>query len=68
MKKPPLLLPIENVIGGIDIELKVNDADGNPVNIASKMSQDKGRFGRLYLSAAMKDLGIDPAKKNPHVD
>ena len=32
------------------------DIAGNPVNIASKMSQDKGRFGRLYLSAAMKDL------------
>ena len=32
------------------------DIAGNPVNIASKMSQDKGEFGKLYLSEAMKKL------------
>jgi len=26
------------------------------VNIASKMAQDKGQFGKLYLSSTMKEL------------
>ncbi|PZV13536.1 MAG: family 3 adenylate cyclase [Pseudanabaena sp.] len=32
------------------------DIAGMPVNVASKMAQDKGEFGKLYLSAAMRDL------------
>lgn len=32
------------------------DIAGMPVNIASKISQDKGQFGNIYLSGAMKDL------------
>jgi class 3 adenylate cyclase len=32
------------------------DIAGMPVNIASKMAQDKGEYGKIYLSAAMKDL------------
>jgi class 3 adenylate cyclase len=32
------------------------DIAGSPVNVASKMAQDKGKFGKLYLSAAMRDL------------
>ncbi len=32
------------------------DIAGSPVNVASKMAQDKGEFGKLYLSAAMRDL------------
>jgi class 3 adenylate cyclase len=32
------------------------DIAGCPVNVASKMAQDKGEFGKLYLSAAMCDL------------
>jgi class 3 adenylate cyclase len=31
------------------------DIAGNPVNIASKMAQDKGRMGGLYLSPAVMD-------------
>jgi class 3 adenylate cyclase len=31
-----------------------NDIAGAPVNMASKMAQDKGRMGKLYLSAAVK--------------
>ena len=27
-----------------------------PVNMASKMAQDKGEFGKLYLSASLKDM------------
>ncbi|WP_286394925.1 hypothetical protein [Pseudanabaena mucicola] len=26
-----------------------------PVNLASKMAQDKGEFGKIYLSATFKD-------------
>jgi hypothetical protein len=37
-----------------DLPAGGKDIAGNPVNIASKMSQDKGAFGKLYLSAAMK--------------
>ncbi|MEE3718139.1 hypothetical protein V2H45_15470 [Tumidithrix elongata RA019] len=32
------------------------DIAGMPVNVASKMAQDKGKFGKLYLSAAMKEF------------
>ncbi|HEY9802358.1 MAG TPA: hypothetical protein V6D25_18500 [Leptolyngbyaceae cyanobacterium] len=32
------------------------DIAGNPVNVASKMAQDKGQFGKLYLSSTMKTL------------
>jgi class 3 adenylate cyclase len=42
------------------------DIAGSPVNVASKMAQDKGEFGKLYLSAAMRDLvdvsGFKPIK------
>jgi class 3 adenylate cyclase len=31
-----------------------SDIAGAPVNMASKMAQDKGRMGKLYLSAAVK--------------
>jgi class 3 adenylate cyclase len=39
-----------------DLPAGGKDIAGNPVNVASKMAQDKGAFGKLYLSAAMKDL------------
>jgi class 3 adenylate cyclase len=39
-----------------DLPAGGRDIAGNPVNVASKMAQDKGAFGRLYLSAAMKEL------------
>ncbi len=39
-----------------DLPAGGKDIAGNPVNVASKMSQDKGAFGKLYLSAAMKEL------------
>ncbi len=39
-----------------DLPAGGRDIAGNPVNIASKMSQDKGSFGKLYLSEAMKEL------------
>jgi class 3 adenylate cyclase len=32
------------------------DIAGNPVNVASKMAQDKGEFGKLYLSTSMRAL------------
>jgi class 3 adenylate cyclase len=32
------------------------DIAGSPVNVASKMAQDKGEFGKLYLSALIRDL------------
>jgi class 3 adenylate cyclase len=32
------------------------DIAGSPVNVASKMAQDKGEFGKLYLSASMRYL------------
>jgi len=37
-----------------DLPAGGKDIAGNPVNIASKMSQDKGAFGKMYLSSAMK--------------
>lgn len=42
-----LIFPLEN--GGKDIA-------GMPVNVASKMAQDKGEFGKLYLSESMKQF------------
>ncbi|MBD2525717.1 family 3 adenylate cyclase [Nostoc sp. FACHB-133] len=39
-----------------DLAVGGKDIAGNPVNIASKMAQDKGQFGKLYLSAGMKEL------------
>jgi len=39
-----------------DLPAGGKDIAGNPVNVASKMSQDKGAFGKLYLSAAMKEM------------
>ena len=38
-----------------------DDIAGNPVNIASKMAQDKGKPGKLYLSSSMK-THIDVSK------
>lgn len=39
-----------------DLPVGGKDIAGMPVNIASKMAQDKGEFGKLYLNAAMKEL------------
>lgn len=39
-----------------DLAVGGRDIAGNPVNVASKMAQDKGQFGKLYLSSAMKTL------------
>lgn len=39
-----------------DLSFGGKDIAGNPVNIASKMAQDKGQFGKLYLSSTMKEL------------
>ncbi len=38
-----------------DLSAGVGDIAGNPVNIASKMAQDKGKPGKLYLSSTMKE-------------
>jgi len=38
-----------------DLALGGKDIAGNPVNVASKMAQDKGQFGKFYLSSTMKD-------------
>jgi len=38
------------------LAIGTKDIAGMPVNIASKMAQDKGEFGKLYLSAALKDV------------
>lgn len=38
-----------------DLAVGGSDIAGNPVNIASKMAQDVGKSGKLYLSGAMKD-------------
>jgi class 3 adenylate cyclase len=32
------------------------DIAGSPINVASKMAQDKGKFGKLYLSSIIKTL------------
>ncbi len=39
------------------------DIAGMPVNIASKMAQDRGRWGKIYLSAAMHALVDAPGYK-----
>ncbi|TKC96366.1 family 3 adenylate cyclase [Polyangium fumosum] len=39
-----------------DLATGGRDIAGQPVNIASKMAQDKGTPGHIYLSHAMKDL------------
>ncbi|MCW5315867.1 family 3 adenylate cyclase [Nostoc sp. KVJ3] len=39
-----------------DLAVGGKDIAGNPVNIASKMAQDKGKFGKIYLSYSMKEL------------
>jgi len=39
-----------------NLAIGTKDIAGSPVNVASKMAQDKGKFGRLYLSAPMQDL------------
>ncbi|MEH2065041.1 MAG: adenylate/guanylate cyclase domain-containing protein [Nostoc sp.] len=39
-----------------DLALGGRDIAGNPVNVASKMAQDKGQFGKFYLSNTLKDF------------
>ncbi|MBN4003854.1 family 3 adenylate cyclase [Nostoc sp. LPT] len=39
-----------------DLSVGGKDIAGNPVNVASKMAQDKGQFGKLYLSSTMKEF------------
>ena len=39
-----------------DLSVASKDIAGMPVNVASKMAQDKGQFGKLYLSSTMKEL------------
>lgn len=39
-----------------DLAVGGKDIAGNPVNVASKMAQDKGVFGKIYLSSTMKTL------------
>ncbi|WP_066382175.1 MULTISPECIES: family 3 adenylate cyclase [unclassified Anabaena] len=39
-----------------DLAVGGKDIAGNPVNVASKMAQDKGEFGKIYLSSTMKTL------------
>lgn len=39
-----------------DLSVGGRDIAGNPVNVASKMAQDKGQFGKLYLSSTMKEF------------
>ncbi len=45
-----------------DLATGGKDIAGMPVNVASKMAQDKGQFGKIYLSAALKNLagGFNP--------
>lgn len=43
------VLVFDLVQGGKDIA-------GMPVNVASKMAQDRGQMGKIYLSSAMKEL------------
>lgn len=38
-----------------DLAVGIKDIAGMPVNIASKMVQDKGEFGKLYLSESVKN-------------
>ncbi|HLO89136.1 MAG TPA: adenylate/guanylate cyclase domain-containing protein [Nostocaceae cyanobacterium] len=39
-----------------DLPVGGKDIAGMPVNLASKMAQDKGEFGQIYLSTKMKEL------------
>ncbi len=39
-----------------NLAVGTKDIAGMPVNMASKMAQDKGEFGKLYLSASLKDM------------
>ncbi len=39
-----------------NLSVGTKDIAGMPVNVASKMAQDKGEFGKLYLSDMMGDL------------
>ncbi|HAG79614.1 MAG TPA: family 3 adenylate cyclase [Cyanobacteria bacterium UBA12227] len=39
-----------------DLAVGGKDIAGMPVNIASKMAQDKGEFGNFYLSSGMKEF------------
>lgn len=39
-----------------DLAVGGKDIAGMPVNIASKMAQDQGEFGKLYVNAAIKEL------------
>jgi class 3 adenylate cyclase len=39
-----------------DLPVGTKDIAGMPVNIASKMSQDMGEFGKLYLSSTIRDV------------
>ncbi|MBD2387980.1 family 3 adenylate cyclase [Cylindrospermum sp. FACHB-282] len=39
-----------------DLAVGGKDIAGMPVNIASKMAQDKGEFGKLYVNATIKQL------------
>ncbi len=45
-----------------DLATSGKDIAGMPVNVASKMAQDKGQFGKIYLGAALKNLagGFNP--------
>ena len=36
-----------------DLDTGASDIAGMPVNVASKMAQDWGEFGRIYLSDAV---------------
>jgi class 3 adenylate cyclase len=38
-----------------NLAIGTKDIAGSPVNVASKMAQDRGEFGKLYLSAALRD-------------
>jgi hypothetical protein len=38
-----------------NLAIGTKDIAGMPVNVASKMAQDRGGFGKLYLSSSLKD-------------
>jgi class 3 adenylate cyclase len=44
-----------------DLSVGGKDIAGSPVNVASKMAQDQGEFGKIYLSSGMKKL-VDVSK------
>lgn len=39
-----------------DLAAGGKDIAGSPINVASKISQDRGEFGKIYLSSGMKEL------------